>query len=107
MKYNDLEVGNRSVQVQAAIFETMATNANLKYWSQDALEELYKGTAEMIQEIKPDKRFKKFVQKTRVTYNTIWNTILKSEGKGLLHGFGVSNRFGDRMWGNPERSSIL
>jgi len=36
----------------------------------------------------------------------IYDTILESEDMGLLRGFGMGNRFGDFIGGNPERQSV-
>lgn len=36
-----------------------------------------------------------------------YNLVLSFEGKSLLNNFGFSNRFGDRIKGNPEKQSIL
>lgn len=107
MEYNGLEIGNQSTKIQGIIFETMAVNANLRYWSPDALEQLYIGTAAMIEEIKPDKRFTSSIKKIKGTCNNIWGIILKSEKKGLLNGFHISNHLGSRIYGNPEINSIV
>jgi hypothetical protein len=36
----------------------------------------------------------------------IYETILESEDLGLLRGFGMANKFGDSIVGNPERQSV-
>jgi hypothetical protein len=37
---------------------------------------------------------------------SLYNTILSYEGTGLLNGFGMSNRHGDKLKGNPEVQTI-
>jgi hypothetical protein len=108
MEFNGMEVGRKPVEVQAVIFETLAQDANLKYWSPEALTDLYKETAVMINEIEPNARFSKYTKQcTEVNHKTIWNTILRAEGMGLLNGMGFTNRFGDKVWGNPEHDSVV
>ncbi len=38
--------------------------------------------------------------------NSLYNIVLNYEGLGLLNGFGMSNRHGDRLFGNPETKSL-
>jgi len=35
-----------------------------------------------------------------------WNMILELGGLGLLRGFGMANKFGDSLRGDPERQSV-
>lgn len=46
-------------------------------------------------------------QEVRALLEKTYEMILSTEGKGLLPGFGFTNRFHDTIHGNPERVSIL
>ena len=105
---------------------------NLECWSVSALERLYSGVHEIVRlycmEIKDQVRgsarskITKFLNKElympRNSYSDteryrksllklIYECILRAEGLGVLRGFGISNRFGDKLHGNPEKQSIV
>lgn len=41
-----------------------------------------------------------------ILLTTLYNMTLSYEGLGLLNGFGMSNRHGDKLLGNPEVQSL-
>lgn len=54
--------------------------------------------------------FKEYIEGTNSVHRLnaqVYNLVLSYEGSGLLNGFGMSNRHGDRVIGNPETHSIL
>lgn len=53
--------------------------------------------------------YKKFISELNnkdTLINSLYNMVLNYEGLGLLNGFGMSNRHGDRLFGNPETKSL-
>lgn len=90
---------------------------SIMYWGTEALVELYKGASEMVIEHyqsegrKTKKLEEKLSSALRYADNqrtaildVIYEEILRYENKGRLTGFGMANRYGDWMPGNPERS---
>jgi hypothetical protein len=109
------------------IFSLAGDFPNLALWSADALSQLYKGLIELSVEMaREEAKTKKGGQKAKLTrlinsskkrlqyvaqdrnklIKQIYDAILETEGTGLLHGFGMSNRFGDLIKGDPERQTI-
>ena len=99
----------------------------LDYWSYDALRDFYCGAIEVVGEFCGLKREEversqkaqltrfssvagnllRYVPATRSDLlRKIYDTILSGNRLGRLSGFGMSNRFGDEMVGNPEYSSV-
>jgi hypothetical protein len=91
--------------------------SSLMYWSTEALFDLYKGASEMVIEHyqSQGRKTKKLEEKlsTALRYagtertaimDVIYEEVLRYENKGRLTGFGMANRYGDWMPGNPERS---
>ena len=68
-------------------------------------------------EILADKRFSKkltdsliWINRTKSkedTIESVFNLMLSIEGLSNLTGFGITNKFGDSLSGNPERKSYL
>jgi len=94
----------------------------LEYWSDDALRKLYKGAFLLVRDhihaleregIKVKKssfsRRMGQVLRSRVPQpiRSIFEEILSVEKLSVLHGYGLSNRFGDQLYGNPEKQSIV
>jgi hypothetical protein len=101
---------------------------DLKYWSVDGLRKFYIAAHELVCELceerKRDKRkyknpaqFSRFISTSvaRITYLPkdreqmlvkIYDAILLSYRLGHLSGFGMTNRFGDKLQGNPERQTL-
>lgn len=55
-------------------------------------------------------RFEEIIGKKKTVdeiFSSAFNQILALEGSGLLNGFGMSTRHGDRVLGNPEVVSIF
>ena len=90
---------------------------SIMYWGTEALVELYKGASEMVIEHyqsegrKTKKLEEKLSSALRYANNqrsaildVIYEEILRYENKGRLTGFGMANRYGDWVPGNPERS---
>ena len=93
--------------------EILGMMPNLEYWSFDALRGLYYGALEMMGEAFNVGRSQSIVRlfayrpATReAMLGRIYETILSAEGKGLLHGFGITNQFKDNIPGDPERQSL-
>jgi len=83
---------------------------NLKYWSYDGLKELYVGMVQLLTEfgMKVSARMIHYLPKTREKMlQRIYEIGLSSEKMATLPGFGLSNTFGDKLYGNPERQSIV
>lgn len=93
----------------------------MNYWSYDALEKLYTGVfaliadycKEKIKTCSSDKKRKctKLINTDRMKYLpenrekmlvAIYEFILSSENLSRCHGFGFSNKFGDKIIGNSE-----
>lgn len=107
---------------------------DIVYWSSEAIREFIIGTFEMINEFgmkvkeelklsnsvvtgEVSKSFSRFSSWTKKTYRFIpkdrdklilfvYNSIMVCEGKGLLAGFGMSNKHKDSLPGNPEKTTI-
>lgn len=105
---------------------------DLKYWSQESLVELKRGlleeTISFISDVKKDGTINTPSEKARLTklanvsYKSLkqldptilrdvllkhlYDKALANDGHQPLRGFGFSNRFGDRIRGNAERSHI-
>ena len=112
------------------IFPTiLSLPSDLQYWGTDALIKFYVGSIEMLFEHtkevdgKPKKKdlflsrlnleitdLLKAHKKGKVTHtgmiSRIYNRILMSEKLSPLSGFGISNKFKDKLQGNPEYQSI-
>lgn len=102
--------------------------ANLEFWSLEALREFLTGTIEMVsswckvrlEETLPDdlkrkyqrfgtwaaKTLKNFPRTQEYAVYYLYNVALAGENKGLLNGFGISNRFQDHIKGNPEKVTL-
>jgi allophanate hydrolase subunit 1 len=91
--------------------------SSLMYWSTEALIDLYKGASEMVIEHyqSENRKTKKLEDKLSsalryagtertMILDVIYEEILRYENKGRLTGFGMANRYGDWVPGNPERS---
>lgn len=100
---------------------------DLRYWSAEALQKLYIGTLEMgLEMAKEEKKQRKGAQGAQLTrfisatpnkikflpndrdslLRVFYSAILSSEGLTQLNGFGISNKWGDSIQGNPEIQSI-
>lgn len=118
-------------QVTSALLECVLSD-DLQYWSPQALFNLYMGIMELVVEtiewlksqpgmkgqrggnttrlqkqITRDKLKVKHAgvfPQTKDTLKQMYQQYLASNGLGGLHGFGVTNRYGDRLGGNPEYS---
>lgn len=117
------------------ILQTIFTSVpDIACWSPEALREFIIGTFQMVhdfgvhikQELKDSasplagdvsKKFSrfsswstkalKFLPKDRERLiHFVFNIIMSCEGKGLLPGFGMSNKHKDSIPGNPEKKSI-
>ena len=114
--------------------EVFLSVPDVLYWSAEAIREFVIGTFEMINEFgvkvkeelklsnsvvtgEVSKSFSRFSSWTKKTHRFIpkdrdklilfvYNSIMVCEGKGLLPGFGISNRHGDNLPGNPEKITI-
>jgi len=71
----------------------------LEYWSDDALRKLYKGSFLLVRD--------HVHALEREGVKSIFEEILSVEKLSVLHGYGLSNRFGDQLYGNPEKQSIV
>ena len=111
----------------AEMLSEILSTPTLDYWSYGALKRFYCGAIEMVhrfcelrkEELKGPMRAKmtRFstvaegllmrVPKSREgVLEKIYDTILSGNRLGRLPGFGMSNRFGDKILLNPERASI-
>lgn len=98
---------------------------DLNYWSYEALKELYIGVFDIVSKYCVEKRktcfgskktkFTRFISKNEYRFLPrnkekmlllIYEFILSSEGLGRSHGFGFSNKFGDKIQGNSETSRL-
>ena len=114
--------------------EVFLSVPDILYWSAEAMREFIIGTFEMINEFgvkvkeelklsnsvvtgEVSKSFSRFSSWTKKTYRFIpkdrdklilfvYNSIMVCEGKGLLAGFGMSNKHKDSLPGNPEKTTI-
>lgn len=105
----------------------LETIPDLQYWSAEGLRNLYLGVLEMgLGMAKEEKKCKKGQQGAQLTrfingahnkrrflpyeqdklLKMFYSTILSAEGFSPLNGFGVSNKWGDSIQGNPEIQSI-
>jgi len=125
---------NDPKKMVAEIFHTFSSNEgffDLKYWSYPALLELYLGVYELVKDYFTDpivrenlktkgqkamvkrwitvrdKTFLHIPKSREGMFKRIFEDIFKGFGCGTLHGYGFSNRFGDQLTGNPERSSYV
>ena len=104
------------------LISMMFQRGDLKHWSEECLNELYKGVYEITVTILIQskmkgltrfinickKKLESFENKPKeVLLKTIYNEILTYEGHPLLHGFGIGNKYGDRVQGNSEIQSIV
>jgi len=102
---------------------------DLEIWSLDALQKFYILSHELVcdlcEERKLDKKkytkcaqFSRFLStsRTRIKFlprdreqilTRIYNEILQAHQLGHLTGFGFSNKFGDRLRGNPEKQTVV
>ena len=101
--------------------------SDLRYWSADALKELFLGTLEIGLELaKEEKKCRKGPQGAQLTrfinsapnkikflpsehislLRVCYSAILASEGLSPLNGFGMGNKWGDSIKGNPEIQSL-
>lgn len=108
---------------------TLSAMPNLKYWSEDALRALFTKGVELALDFCTEKeeysvvkgadkanltRFRskactilRFLPQAQgLLLQKVFDQILQSEGLALLHGFGLSNSFGDSLYGDPERQTI-
>ena len=115
------------------ISEAILLMPGLKYWSYEALRDMYIGIIEMVADFcfnpKEDlrnqlsgndkakiSRFIKTVRSRVISHHIpknkealmciIYDNILVGEGLSTLRGFGITNQFGDNLKGNPEIHSI-
>jgi len=97
---------------------------DLKYWSHEALMTLVTNLLEVVFALENEgssrkqkmqfrsfrkrlSRFLEYVPKDQVLFlKRIYDLVLSCDGLSPLHGFGLSNGFGDRLMGNPEYQSI-
>lgn len=111
-------------RVPEIIMENMP---DVAYWSTDAIRELYKGLMEIVIEMAEEERKNRkggekakytrlvnstkrklhYVSKDRnMVIRQLYNYVLANEGCGLLRGFGMSNKWGDPIQGDPEKQTI-
>ncbi len=122
-KINDDVIDQKPAHLPAEIFTRLP---NLKYWSKDALVKVIKGAfAEEKKMLTLERRcggIKKGVQTRELKrialqlvflpedhdkiIKLIYEIILRADNMGTLHGFGVANKFGDPLVGNPEIQSL-
>lgn len=113
----------RVTEPQTIIPMILPTMNNLPYWSLESLKDLYVGTLRMVvdfckfrrEELTGSQRAKytrtinrtenslKFLpgQRERLL-EKLYDMILSGEGYGRLTGYGMANKFGDKLKGNPE-----
>lgn len=104
----------------------LSTGLNLEFWSTSALKVFFRGAVDMTvayckesyelagtkkgvlsRFMNKQEELKLFIPNDRQKIlRLIYNTILKGERHSLLGGFGVTNRFGDKLFGSPEYSSV-
>ena len=105
----------------------LADIPDFQYWSEEALSKLYIGALQMaITLAQEEKKERKGAAATKLTryinaatgkikflprrqekwVEFMYMIILTAEGFSTLSGFGMSNRFGDRIIKNPEHQSI-
>jgi len=121
-KLNGLPIENDPRKLPAIILGALP---DLKFRSVEALQELYCGVTELSLEMakleqedaKGGRRavITRYINRDRNTklpteheklLEVLYEKILVSEGLGRLHGFGFSNRWGDRLGGNSEYESV-
>jgi len=121
-KLNGLPIENDPRKLPAIILGAMP---DLKFRSTEALQELYCGVTELSLEMakleqedaKGGRRavITRYINRDRNTklpteheklLEVLYEKILVSEGLGRLHGFGFSNRWGDKLRGNSEYESV-
>lgn len=93
---------------------------NLKYSSSDALLDGFEKSVEIVKEFCKEKKIairrrflkddflsdlKKIINDTQLR-TQLYELVLSLEGKSRLHGFKLTNKFGDRLSINPEIHSI-
>lgn len=105
--------------------DILASIPDLNYWSYAALRELYEGLVGMVCELCQAMQkggvkkaaFTRFLSQAPIQLKfipidrddmlaKIFGIILAEEGMGLLRGFGVTNRFGDKLPADPEKQSL-
>lgn len=115
-------VGNNPNRIMADIL-IFLDKMRFDLWPYDALVEMFEGVVDLVkneaEEVRKHVKGKEKAMLTRflkkrfyipATHDgmlkMIYNFVLDAEGLGNLHGFGVSNTFGDRVVGNPELRSL-
>jgi hypothetical protein len=108
-----------------AMSEVFRYIPNLDLWSYEALSDLYVGTVDLIVEwcremkktTNKTQKYTKFINqsKTMLMYipkdrdafvKKVYEIILASDGLSTLPGFGMTNQFGDTIYGDPEKQSL-
>jgi len=122
-KLNGVKIDNDPCKLPAIVLEALP---DLKFRSTEALQELYRVVTELSLEMaKVEREDKKGGERAALTryinrnekntklpnsrrrlLEAFYEKILVAEGLGRLHGFGFSNRWGDKLRGNSEYESI-
>ena len=100
---------------------------NLPLWSYEALKDLHIGLQYMLIDLCGGQRenksgsekatYTRLTTKARKTIRytpndrdvllrLLYDLILEAEGMGRLHGYGMTNKFGDNIRGNPEHNRM-
>jgi hypothetical protein len=116
----DSYLGSKKVKRADVVLEFLLFlfSDDLQYRSKEALVELVKGIFDLV-DLSFGYKVNAFYSRKKESFqgkiskqsrdnilSWIYNNMLSLEGMGLLHGFGVTDKFGDRLWGNPEYQSI-
>ena len=125
---DDREITAYEQDPKQAVSLMLTHPVNLEFWSLDALREFLTGTIELVSSwckirleegVNDDmkrkyQRFgtwaarllKNFPRRQEHAVSYIYSVAMAAEGKGLLHGFGISNKFSDNIKGDPEKVTL-
>jgi len=123
-KLNGARIENNPRKLPATVLEMLP---DFKFWSVEALQELYHGIIELSLEMaKQERRDRKGGERATITrcinqinqskykipnnrgklLEALYEKILVAKGCGRLHGFGFTNKWGDALKGNSEYEFI-
>jgi len=110
----DLSVKHAMFQPEDVIVQNVAESCYMYLEFLDLLKENVSDKKELSRINRLCKKVKNFVnnfvhaKKNRLLLvSRVYDFMLRLSGAGVLHGFGVTNRFKDRLKVNPERVSIV